>query len=52
MNRGDVIKVKLMDSRFNVYYKAEAHLDDNKQLKKLFSALRAKGVMLPDDWFL
>lgn len=49
--RGDKIQVKLMDNEYNVYYKAEAHIKNPVEMRKLGEELKLKGVSLRDTWF-
>ncbi len=43
---GDVIKVKLIDTTFKVYFKSKANINNEKEMERLRQDLRDKGVSL------
>ena len=52
----DIIEVRLYDHTFQLYYKNDARLKDEKALKQLLKDLQNKGInlstfILEDDWF-
>ena len=50
-SHGDKIEVRLVDNTYNTYFKAEAHINHPKEMKKLIDDLRLKGVKFNEDWF-
>ena len=44
--RGDFIKVKLMDNTYKVYFEGKANINNPKEMEKLKEDLRHKGVPL------
>jgi len=49
--RGDMIEVKLKDTSLMPYFKAVAHINNKKEMIKLFNDLKEKGVNIPTSWF-
>ncbi len=43
---GDIIKVKLMDNTYKVYFKGKANINNPKEMEELKEELRHKGVSL------
>ena len=43
-SKGDVIKVKIVDTSYNIYFKGQADINNPEQMKKLKEELREKGV--------
>ena len=43
---GDIIKVKLIDTIYKVYFKGKANINNEKEMEKLKKDLRDKGVPL------
>ncbi len=43
---GDIIKVKLIDTTYKVYFKSKANINNEKEMEKLKQDLRDKGVPL------
>jgi len=54
-NNSDIIEIKLYDCSFTVYFKQHARVKDRKDIEKLNSTLRDKGLSLSviksEDWF-
>lgn len=49
--RGDVIEVRLKDITLTVYFKQQAHINNEREMAKLIDDLREKGVVFPSRWF-
>jgi len=43
---GDIIKVKLVDNYFKIYFKGKANINNPKEMERLKEELRQKGVSL------
>ena len=43
---GDIIKVKLMDNTYTVYFTGKANINNSKEMEELRNQLRHKGVPL------
>lgn len=50
-NYGDVIEVRLKDVTLTTYFRAEAHINNKKQMARLIEDLKQKGVTFDSDWF-
>lgn len=44
--KGDIIKVVLQDTSYNIYFKGKADITNPEQMESLKEKLRAKGVPL------
>jgi len=52
----DIIEIRLYDHLYTLYFKEQARVKDEKNLKKLLLDLQNKGLklstlILEDDWF-
>ena len=43
---GDIIRVKLIDNIYNVYFEGKANINNKKEMEELKDQLRHKGVTL------
>lgn len=44
---GDIIKIELIDSSYNIYYRGKANINNDNQMRKLMMQLEIYGVKFP-----